>query len=242
MVLHSSFRTLEALAQAITKHIGSLNIALIQPMDAANVAVTIRKPAALALAIPSVSVVRSLRSGTSCTPVPSNGDTGHSRQQRDTKASFSFGRSSNTPGTRIFIALGSNIAPCVQNISREQPMTGKLGVAAREHQLPTSQVMQLVRISVDRKAPSELIGEGCVQGSGQRSDASTVPAQTRAMPSLARAAAGRGSSVAKQRQATEGPGIPDGMPRFSGDFWRVYGNRLRVFGTEEGVCALADGN
>lgn len=33
-------------------------------------------------------------------------------------------------------------------------------------------------------------------------------------------------------------GIEGGMPRFGGDFWRVYGNRLRVFGTEEGVCAL----
>lgn len=45
----------------------------------------------------------------------------------------------------------------------------------------------------------------------------------------------------KQRQVAEGPGISDGMPRFSGDFWRVYGNRLRVFGTEEGVCALGEG-
>ncbi|KAM0693377.1 hypothetical protein Q7P36_006631 [Cladosporium allicinum] len=37
---------------------------------------------------------------------------------------------------------------------------------------------------------------------------------------------------------TEEKGIEGGMPRFGGDFWRVYGNRLRVFGTEEGVCAL----
>lgn len=29
-----------------------------------------------------------------------------------------------------------------------------------------------------------------------------------------------------------------GMPRLGSDFWRVYGNRLRVFGTEEGVCVL----
>ncbi|OQO11007.1 hypothetical protein B0A48_05262 [Cryoendolithus antarcticus] len=33
-------------------------------------------------------------------------------------------------------------------------------------------------------------------------------------------------------------GIKGGMPRFTTDFWRVYGNRLRVFGTEEGVCVL----
>lgn len=33
--------------------------------------------------------------------------------------------------------------------------------------------------------------------------------------------------------------VVDGMPRFSSDFWRVYGNKLRVFGTEEGVCGLA---
>ncbi|OQO13579.1 hypothetical protein B0A48_01808 [Cryoendolithus antarcticus] len=33
-------------------------------------------------------------------------------------------------------------------------------------------------------------------------------------------------------------GIEGGMPRFTADFWRVYGNRLRVFGTEEGVCVL----
>lgn len=29
-----------------------------------------------------------------------------------------------------------------------------------------------------------------------------------------------------------------GMPKFDSDFWRVYGNKLRVFGTEEGVCLL----
>lgn len=32
-----------------------------------------------------------------------------------------------------------------------------------------------------------------------------------------------------------------GMPRFGSDFWRVYGNRLRVFGTQEGVCVLDGG-
>ena len=32
--------------------------------------------------------------------------------------------------------------------------------------------------------------------------------------------------------------IPDGMPKFGSDFWRVYGNKLRVFGTQEGVCLL----
>lgn len=29
-----------------------------------------------------------------------------------------------------------------------------------------------------------------------------------------------------------------GMPGFASDFWRVYGNKLRVFGTEESVCML----
>ena len=29
-----------------------------------------------------------------------------------------------------------------------------------------------------------------------------------------------------------------GMPRFKSDFWRTYGNKLRVFGTEEGICVL----
>jgi len=33
-------------------------------------------------------------------------------------------------------------------------------------------------------------------------------------------------------------GVKDGMPRLGSDFWRVYGNKLRVFGTEEGVCVL----
>lgn len=28
------------------------------------------------------------------------------------------------------------------------------------------------------------------------------------------------------------------MPQFDSDFWRVYGNKLRVFGTEENVLAL----
>lgn len=31
-----------------------------------------------------------------------------------------------------------------------------------------------------------------------------------------------------------------GMPGFGSDFWRVYRNKLRVFGTEEGVCVLGD--
>ena len=30
----------------------------------------------------------------------------------------------------------------------------------------------------------------------------------------------------------------DLMPRFDSAFWEVYGNKLRVFGTEEGVCFL----
>lgn len=32
--------------------------------------------------------------------------------------------------------------------------------------------------------------------------------------------------------------VPGGMPRFSSDFWRTYGNKLRVFGTQEAVCVL----
>ncbi|TKA29813.1 hypothetical protein B0A50_03177 [Salinomyces thailandicus] len=32
--------------------------------------------------------------------------------------------------------------------------------------------------------------------------------------------------------------FPGGMPKLGNDFWRVYGNKLRVFGTEEGVCEL----
>lgn len=32
-----------------------------------------------------------------------------------------------------------------------------------------------------------------------------------------------------------------GMPSWKSDFWRVYGNKLRVFGTEEGVCVLDGG-
>jgi poly(A)-specific ribonuclease len=33
-------------------------------------------------------------------------------------------------------------------------------------------------------------------------------------------------------------GFEGGMPGFGSDFWRVYGNKLRVFGTEEGMCLL----
>lgn len=29
------------------------------------------------------------------------------------------------------------------------------------------------------------------------------------------------------------------VPRFNSEFWKVYGNKLRVFGTEQGVCILA---
>jgi poly(A)-specific ribonuclease len=30
----------------------------------------------------------------------------------------------------------------------------------------------------------------------------------------------------------------DGMPRFGTEFWRIYGNKLRVFGTSEGLFDL----
>ncbi|SMR49653.1 unnamed protein product [Zymoseptoria tritici ST99CH_1A5] len=42
----------------------------------------------------------------------------------------------------------------------------------------------------------------------------------------------------KPRGQSIGTTIPGGMPRFGSDFWRVYGNKLRVFGTQEGVCVL----
>lgn len=32
--------------------------------------------------------------------------------------------------------------------------------------------------------------------------------------------------------------VSDLMPPFGSDFWAVYGNKLRVYGTEEGVCKL----
>ncbi|KAK5128088.1 hypothetical protein LTR85_005205 [Meristemomyces frigidus] len=35
--------------------------------------------------------------------------------------------------------------------------------------------------------------------------------------------------------------IPGGMPKLGSDFWRAYGNKLRVFGTEESVCVLDSG-
>jgi poly(A)-specific ribonuclease len=44
--------------------------------------------------------------------------------------------------------------------------------------------------------------------------------------------------ISRKKNLAAEKGIEGGMPRFGGDFWRVYGNRLRVFGTEEGVCAL----
>ena len=37
-----------------------------------------------------------------------------------------------------------------------------------------------------------------------------------------------------------GPAIEGGMPRDDSDFWRVYGNKLRVFGTSESVCVLGE--
>jgi poly(A)-specific ribonuclease len=44
--------------------------------------------------------------------------------------------------------------------------------------------------------------------------------------------------ISRKKNLAVEKGIEGGMPRFEGDFWRVYGNRLRVFGTEEGVCVL----
>ncbi|KAK4502437.1 hypothetical protein PRZ48_005862 [Zasmidium cellare] len=42
----------------------------------------------------------------------------------------------------------------------------------------------------------------------------------------------------KLRHIKEDVTIEGGMPKFSSDFWRVYGNKLRVFGTQEGLCVL----
>ncbi|CAK1364884.1 hypotheticalsprotein [Cercospora beticola] len=47
-------------------------------------------------------------------------------------------------------------------------------------------------------------------------------------------------SKLKFHMQTENVTIPDGMPKFGSDFWRVYGNKLRVFGTQEAVCSLDD--
>jgi poly(A)-specific ribonuclease len=43
-----------------------------------------------------------------------------------------------------------------------------------------------------------------------------------------------------QRDDRAAEGFEGGMPRFVSDFWRTYGNKLRVFGTEEGVCVLGE--
>jgi poly(A)-specific ribonuclease len=42
----------------------------------------------------------------------------------------------------------------------------------------------------------------------------------------------------RQRDDRKAEGFDGGMPRFVSDFWRTYGNKLRVFGTDEGVCIL----
>lgn len=46
----------------------------------------------------------------------------------------------------------------------------------------------------------------------------------------------------RQRDDRAAQGFEGGMPRFSSDFWRTYGNKLRVFGTDEGVCVLNEGS
>ncbi|KAI7505337.1 CAF1-domain-containing protein [Hortaea werneckii] len=45
-----------------------------------------------------------------------------------------------------------------------------------------------------------------------------------------------------QEDPTLEQSFPGGMPLRGSDFWRVYGNKLRVFGTEEGVCVLDSGD
>ena len=42
----------------------------------------------------------------------------------------------------------------------------------------------------------------------------------------------------RHRDDEAGKTFKGGMPSFGSDFWRVYGNKLRVFGTEEGLCLL----
>jgi poly(A)-specific ribonuclease len=43
-----------------------------------------------------------------------------------------------------------------------------------------------------------------------------------------------------QRDERAAEGFEGGMPRFVSGFWRTYGNKLRVFGTDEGVCVLGE--
>lgn len=42
----------------------------------------------------------------------------------------------------------------------------------------------------------------------------------------------------RHRDENAGRSFEGGMPSLKSDFWRVYGNKLRVFGTEEGMCIL----
>lgn len=54
-----------------------------------------------------------------------------------------------------------------------------------------------------------------------------------------RGGSGRAKPVVEEPPMPEVESRRDGMmPAFHSDFWRVYGNKLRVFGTVEGVCDL----
>lgn len=59
-------------------------------------------------------------------------------------------------------------------------------------------------------------------------------------PSVApRGGFGRATPMVREPPQPEPqPKRDDMMPPFHSDFWRVYGNKLRVFGTVEGVCDL----
>lgn len=48
-------------------------------------------------------------------------------------------------------------------------------------------------------------------------------------------------TVTPRRSGVETPiQRPEMMPPFDSRFWKTYGNKLRVFGTVEGLCDLSD--
>ena len=78
--------------------------------------------------------------------------------------------------------------------------------------------------------PVALSGAGGSSGQGSRSSALAD------MMALDLQAATPSGQISKARGSTDGH--PSLMPSFDSDFWKVYGNKLRVFGTREELCDL----
>lgn len=76
-------------------------------------------------------------------------------------------------------------------------------------------------------------------GFHKKSEVPTSPASSSTDQNPANDGLAKSPAVHAHQRTSQSEATAKRMPTFQSDFWRVYGNHLRIFGTEEGVLRLA---